>query len=534
MGKMKYLIYARKSSESEDRQVQSIDDQVSRLKKLAKEQRLKIADIYIEAKSAKQPDSRPYFNKMLQAIESGEADGILCWQINRLSRNPIDSARVQWLLQRNILKSIQTIDREYLPSDNVLLFNVESGIANQYIIDLRKNTLRGTLSKLEKGGFPNHAPIGYLNDKEEKIVIKDPERFYFVRKMWDLMLTGRYTPPQILEIANSWGLRTPKTKKTGDKELSRSAIYNIFANLFYTGIIEYDGNQYDGKHEPMITLEEYDSVQFLLGRKGRPRPKKHKFAFTGLIQCGECGCFYTAETKKKFIKSTGEIRNYTYYHCTRRSKKIKCSQRKVIREDNLEMQIEKEIKKWTILPEFRDWALDILNQENDKEIEDREQIHQKRCKAVLDTQKQIDNLTKMRYRGLIDDEEYMRERKLLQSQIASLKQVLRETEDRAVNWLELTENTFHFATNAREAFIHGDMDTKKEILMAIGQNPTIKGGRLRIETNEWLVPIKDTYPKLEEDYLRLEPQQVLDNKERTELLTPVRLRWLPGEDSNLQ
>ncbi len=66
--------------------------------------------------------------------------------------------------------------------------------------------------------------------------------------------------------------------------------------------------------------------------------------------------------------------------------------------------------------------------------------------------------------------------------------------------------------------------------MAIGQNPTIKDGKLRIETNEWLVPIKDTYPKLEEDYLRLEPLQVLENKERTELLDPVRLGWLPVED----
>jgi site-specific DNA recombinase len=531
---IKYLIYARKSSENEDRQVQSLDDQVNRLKRLAKEQHLKIVDTLIEAKSAKQPESRPQFIKMLQAIESGEVDGILCWQINRLSRNPIDSARVQWLLQENTLKSIQTIDREYLPSDNVLLFNVESGIANQYIIDLRKNTLRGTLSKLEKGGFPNHAPIGYLNDKEEKVVIQDPERFCSVRKMWDLMLTGRYTPPQILEIANSWGLRTPKTKKTGDKELSRSAIYNIFANLFYTGIIKYDGNQYEGKHEPMITLDEYDRVQFLLGRKGRPRPKKHKFAFTGLIKCGECGCFYTAETKQKHIKSTGEVRSHTYYHCTRRSKKIKCSQKKNVREENLEKQIEEEIKKWTILPEFRDWALDILNQENDKEIKDREQIHQTRCKEVLNTQKQIDNLTKMRYRELIEDEEYMRERKLLQSQLVVLKQYRDETEDRAVNWLELTEATFDFATNAREAFINGDMDTKKDILMAIGQNPTIKGGILRIEANEWLVPIKDTYPKLEEEYLRLEPLRVPVNKGRTELLTPVRLEWLPGEDSNLQ
>jgi len=524
---MKYILYARKSSESEDRQVQSINDQVNRLKKLAKEQHLKIVDILVEAKSAKQPDSRPQFSKMLQTIESGEADGILCWQINRLSRNPIDSARVQWFLQQNILKSIQTIDREYLPSDNVLLFSVESSMANQFIIDLRKNTLRGVLSKIEKGWSPNHAPIGYLNDKEEKIIIKDPERFDLVRKLWDLMLTGRYTPPRILEIANSWGLRTHKTKKSGGKELSRSNIYHLFANLFYAGIFKYNGEQHEGKHEPMITLQEYDRVQFLLGRKGRPRYKKHQFPFTGLIQCGECGCFYTAETKKKHIKSTGEIRAYTYYHCTRKSKKIKCSQKKVIRKENLEKQIEEEIKKWTILPEFRDWALDILNKENDKEIEGRKQIHKTRSKAVLETQNQIDNLTKMRYRSLIDDEEYVKERKLLQAQLISLKQNLRETEDRAVNWLELTEKTFDFATNAREAFVNGDMDTKKDILMAIGQNPTIKDGILRLETNEWLVPIKEAYPKLEEEYLRLEPLQVLENKGRTERFDPVRLMWLP-------
>ena len=70
--------------------------------------------------------------------------------------------------------------------------------------------------------------------------------------------------------------------------------------------------------------------------------------------------------------------------------------------------------------------------------------------------------------------------------------------------------------------------------MAIGQNPTIKDGILRLETSEWLVPIKDTYPKLEADYLRLEPTQVLENKERTEVLGPVRLRWHARQDSNLQ
>jgi len=78
--------------------------------------------------------------------------------------------------------------------------------------------------------------------------------------MWELMLRGIYTPPKILEIANNkWGFRTRQ-----GKVLSRSSIYRIFTNPFYSGWFEYpkgSGNWYKGKHEPMITQEEYDRVQ---------------------------------------------------------------------------------------------------------------------------------------------------------------------------------------------------------------------------------------------------------------------------------
>ncbi len=534
LAKIKYFLYARKSSESEDRQVQSIESQVNRLKQIARDLNLDIRQIYTEAKSAKKPGNRPLFDEMIERIERGEADGVLCWQINRLSRNPIDSGKLQWLLQQGILKSIRTIDRENLPDDNALLFSIESGIANQYIIELKKNTKRGVDSKLEKGWLPNLAPLGYLNDKEEKTIIKDPERFNLVRKMWDIMLTGNSTPPKILEVANKeWGFRTRRFKRIGGNELSRSGIYKIFTNQFYAGIIRYDDRQYEGKHDPMITLEEYDRVQILLGRKGKPRPKKHTFAFTGFIRCGECGCLITAETKKKLLQS-GEIREHIYYHCTRRKKTVNCSQRKVIREEDLSLQIEKELEKYTILPEFRDWALEVLNQSNDREIQDRSSIYEMRHQTLVETQKQLDNLTKMRYKDLIDDETFIRERNGLQSKISRLKEELRETEARAERWLELTEKTFNFATYARKAFLLGDLQTRKEILMALGQNPTIKDGKLTIQANEWLRPIVKRYPALQKEYLRLEPTKTPINKQRTEALASIRVRWLPGQDSNLQ
>src|ERR1035437_9256907 len=174
---LRYIVYARKSSDQEDRQVQSLDDQISKLSELAIDHGLNVVNMYVESKSAKQPNSRPLFAQMIKDIEHGEADGILCWHVNRLSRNPIDSGILSWHLQQDKIKVIQTIDRQFLPQDNVLIFNIESGVANQYIIDLRKATLRGLASKLEKGWLPGIAPLGYLNDKEEKTLIIDPIRF---------------------------------------------------------------------------------------------------------------------------------------------------------------------------------------------------------------------------------------------------------------------------------------------------------------------------------------------------------------------
>jgi len=390
------------------------------------------------------------------------------------------------------------------------------------------------LSKLEKGWQTGVAPLGYLNDKENKTIIKDPERFNLIRKMWDLMLTGNYTPPKILDIANKeWGFRTRKFKRIGDNELSRSGIYKIFTSLFYAGIVENAGVQYQGAHEPIITLEEYDRVQMLLGRKGRPRPKHHEFAFTGSIRCGVCGCLYTAETKKKLLKS-GEIREHTYYHCTRRTTKIKCDQRKNIPVADLEIAIEKEIEKYTILPEFLQWALEGLNKKNDTEIEDRTKVYEMRHKSLVETQKELDELTKMRYRQLIDDETFIREKNTLQSTIAKMKENLRETETRAEKWLELTEKTFAFATYARAAFLKANkmgkagLELKKEILLTLGKTPIIKEEKLIIEPNDWLIPIKNGYPALEAEYLRLEPTKIGQNKAKTEALASVRARWLRG------
>jgi DNA invertase Pin-like site-specific DNA recombinase len=256
--KIRYFLYARKSSESEEKQVASIDSQITELERLAKQYGLTVVRVFSESKSAKAPNNRPVFGEMMERLYKGEAEGILCWKLDRLARNPVDGGTINWILQNGIVKHIRTFDREYLPTDNVLMMSVEFGMANQFIRDLSSNTKRGLNSKAEKGVFPSRAPIGYLNDKYhpkgEKKIIPDPERFPIIRKLWDELLEQECTIDRLHTLA------IEKYNLTGfyGRPVHRNVIYDIFTNPFYFGMFNWNKKVWQGTHEPMISKEEFE------------------------------------------------------------------------------------------------------------------------------------------------------------------------------------------------------------------------------------------------------------------------------------
>jgi DNA invertase Pin-like site-specific DNA recombinase len=196
-------MYCRKSSEAEDRQILSIDSQISELKRYAAHNELKIHTILTEAKSAKAP-GRPIFNSMMERLYRGEADGILCWKLDRLARNPVDGGSIIWAMKEHEMKIITPFQTYGQSEDNVVWMYLEFGMAQKYVDDLSKNVKRGLHAKADMGWLPSLPPPGYVNrvnDAGYNVIVKDPGRFNLVRKCWDLMLTGTYTPAKIREIA---------------------------------------------------------------------------------------------------------------------------------------------------------------------------------------------------------------------------------------------------------------------------------------------------------------------------------------------
>ncbi|MSU54547.1 MAG: recombinase family protein [Candidatus Staskawiczbacteria bacterium] len=518
-----YYGYPRKSSEDKAKQVLSISSQIEWGEELAEERGLTIAvpfETFAEEKSAKKPYKRPRFNEMVKTIKKNGPAGIICWKLDRLARNPEEAGIITGMLQRGEIQHIITSDREYYPDDNAIISSVEFGMANQFIRDLSKNVKRGLDKKVKMGERPGRAPLGYKNSKTnlkgEQIVYNDPERFDLVRQAWQLLLTGNYSVPQILDIANKeWKLTIPATKTRPERELAEKTLYKIYKNTFFYGRYLWGGEWVRGNHEPIITEAEFNKAQILLGRKGRPRPKAHEFAFTGLMKCGFCGASIIAEEKWKYQKN-GNVHHYIYYRCSKKLDK-KCPE-KYIEIDELERQIDKTISGIVIPEKFKNWAikhLHTIKKDEDKSLEEITASKQRRYESLS---KQISNLL-VNYNApensdgkIMTMEEYttlrsvwLKEKTRLEAELGTASKDLEE-------WITLSQQTFQFACYAGIWFKQGDLATKRAIFNCVGSNLLIKDRKLVIELKKPFQLVADGLSNAQQELSRLEPVKIPENR----------------------
>jgi len=319
---IKYCLYARKSSESDERQAMSIDGQISEMLKIAKREKINIVETITESHSAKESTQRPAFNKLLDCIYQGKYNAILTWSPDRLSRNAGDLGRIVDLMDQGKLSHIKTYSQSFTnnPNEKFLLMILcsQAKLEND---NRGVNVKRGLRNKCEFGIRPGLAPIGYNNVlKSNRIstVELDSERAPIIKEIFNKVGNQGYSGRMVKKWLDDIGFTT----KSGCK-LALSKVYVALQNPFYYGEFQYGDKWYKGTHKTIITKALFEKVQVQL----QVVPKqwnKQLFPFKKICKCGSCGGSVTAEIKYRRTK-TNQVNTHIYYHCNR-IKKYDCKE----------------------------------------------------------------------------------------------------------------------------------------------------------------------------------------------------------------
>lgn len=327
----KYCLYARKSSESDERQAMSIDSQIKEMLAMAERENLNIVEIKQESFSAKTSGHRPLFNELLHDLQNGKFNAILTWAPDRLSRNAGDLGTLVDLMDMNKLRRIRTFGQSFsnTPNEKFLLMILcsQAKLEND---NRGVNVKRGIRAKCEMGWRPGSAPIGYINRSFSgvKDIVIDIDRAPTIKEIFERSGLLRQSGRTIKDWLDESGFTT----KAG-AQLSLSQIYRVLTNPFYYGYFKYpeDGPLYKGLHQPIITKELFDMVRERIADilpDDKSAWGSKKFPFKHLFYCGACGSRLTVEEHYKKLKD-GTQNRHVYYRCTKSTKDPDCKERSI-------------------------------------------------------------------------------------------------------------------------------------------------------------------------------------------------------------
>ncbi|MSU54475.1 MAG: recombinase family protein [Candidatus Staskawiczbacteria bacterium] len=322
--KLKYCLYARKSTEAEDRQALSIESQIKEMLELAQKEGLEVVEVKRESHSSKEVGQRPVFNEMINEVRAEKYNAILTWAPDRLSRNAGDLGSVVDLIDQKLLVEIRTNGQRFTNNPNekflLMILGSQAKLEND---NKAVNVRRGLRARCEMGWRPGAVPTGYLGERhiDKKCQSRiDPKRAPFIKQMFEKVANEQWSGRKVFRWLLDSGFQT----KTG-KALVLGNVYLILRNPFYYGEFEYpvgSGNWYQGKHTPIIDKTLFEKVQLTINERLIPKTESREFAFTKLIKCGYCGSGISADEKFKQLKDGGTNR-HVYYHCTK-AKNMDC------------------------------------------------------------------------------------------------------------------------------------------------------------------------------------------------------------------
>ena len=433
---------------------------------------IEIVGEYEESKSAKEP-GRPVFGEMIRRIERGDAEGIVAWAPDRLARNSIDGGHLVYLLDRGVLRDLKFATYTFENnSQGKFMLNIMFGYSKYYSDNLSDVVKRGNRTKVERGWRPNAAPTGYLNDKNTKTIVPDPDRFHLVRRLFLSVLEG-CSAREAATRARAAGFTTLGVRKGGGPLSTRGA-HRILRNPFYAGVLLWNGQRHTGSHRPAVTWEEFEAVQTRLRRTLTAKPKQETFAYTGLITCGACGRGITAERKTNRYGY-----RYTYYHCTGRKPEALCPQRS-LRLDRLEAQVLDFLRSLRLEPTVEKHLKRAIDAKERKADRGRQADVLALEARRTEVERQERELATLRVRGVLTDEDLIRERSRVAREREAIEVALRRAASPRTG-IEPFEDAISFCNYAAKWYLRAENSLKRSIIEIAVSNLTLTDKILRFE-----------------------------------------------------
>lgn len=494
-----YAIYVRKSSESEDKQVQSLVRQISELKELVDRDGLVIHPRIFEEQQSAFRLGRPVFQELVDLTIKGEVNAWLCWHTNRLSRNPMDGGLVIHLIDQGYLNHIRTKDRIYInsPQDKLML-QIEFGFSKNDSEEKSSIVKSGIRRRHERGYPSGYPPVGfrpaggYTGSSGRSIWEADTEQLSLLRKVFLRFLKGEDSTLTICEFAAAIGLRSEPRRRIGGRSPSPSAIHRILTNPIYSGYFRgRDGKRYDLAEElpRLITEDELEIIRTILdGRNPGKVRERRVSAFKGLVlnpdgraltpehkfqlvcDCGFKFCYLQRDRCPRCNARIDSLRkpkwrHYVYYF-GRTASRFRGRRVYSIEERKLKSLVIEHLNERLVLPRnIRDWSLRYLHELQDESLRNRRREQQEYEKFKREIEGKRRRLREVYMDGLISKSEFENEVKTL-NVLGNLQRAPDFT--LAVNWKDEGERMLDAADEAVLLLRRGNASEIQQGLRALG------------------------------------------------------------------
>lgn len=264
--KRRYVIYLRKSTDDESKQVRSLEDQRAECLELAHHLGISVReqDVFEESASAKKSGNRPVFDDLVMGFKTGKYHGLLAWSPDRLSRNMKEAGEIIEMIDLEDIQDLhfRTYQFENNPNGKMLL-GILFATSKQYSDKLSVDVKRGTDGNIKEGKYNGVVKKGYFVDASTGYFIPDGYNWDLLREAVNMRLYQGKTNIEVAKYLNDSYLSVRKDQDSEAKiaKMNKARVGEMFEDPFYFGLYQY-GDKVTNLIEmtgflPLITPDEY-------------------------------------------------------------------------------------------------------------------------------------------------------------------------------------------------------------------------------------------------------------------------------------